>query len=56
MGSFADTKAGLEEAKLRHLWCKVYANAIKKGTDTLITGMEEIPQDVRKRMDDKMSH
>ncbi len=30
VGSFDDTEAGLEEAKLSYQRCKAYANAIKK--------------------------
>ncbi len=49
VSSFDDTQAGLEEAKLTYQRCKAYANGVCKGTE-----MEEIPQDVRKRMDDNM--
>ncbi len=34
VGSFDDTEAGLEEAKLRYQGCKWYANAKKKPTTT----------------------
>jgi hypothetical protein len=49
VGSFPDTEAGLEEAKLTHQRCKAYAKGECKETE-----MKEIREDVRKKMDEKM--
>ncbi len=49
VGSFADTEAGLDKAKLTHQRCKAYSKGECERTE-----MKEIREDLIKKMDEKM--